>query len=72
MGKGWGIFMPVRAYSPSISTWSPDLQTGPFGIYGGFIAAATLLQSCPTLCDPIDGSPLDSYIGIIYMTVGHR
>ena len=20
-------------------------------------AAATLLQSCPTLCDPIDGSP---------------
>ena len=23
-------------------------------------AAATLLQLCPTLCDPIDGSPPDS------------
>ena len=23
-------------------------------------AAATSLQSCPTLCDPIDGSPPDS------------
>ena len=23
-------------------------------------AAAKLLQSCPTLCDPIDGSPPDS------------
>ena len=32
------------------------------GIYGFFIfffaaAAAKSLQSCPTLCDPIDGSP---------------
>ena len=25
-------------------------------------AAAKLLQSCPTLCDPIDGSPPDSTI----------
>ena len=25
-----------------------------------FFAAAKLLQSCPTLCDPIDGSPPDS------------
>ena len=24
------------------------------------VAAAKLLQSCPTLCDPIDGSPPDS------------
>ena len=24
-----------------------------------FAAAAKSLQSCPTLCDPIDGSPLD-------------
>ena len=22
-----------------------------------YVAAAKLLQSCPTLCDPIDGSP---------------
>ena len=28
---------------------------------GGFAAAAAKsLQSCPTLCDPIDGSPLGS------------
>ena len=26
----------------------------------GIIAAAKLLQSCPTLCDPRDGSPPDS------------
>ena len=25
-------------------------------------AAAKSLQSCPTLCDPIDGSPLDSSV----------
>ena len=25
-------------------------------------AAATSLQSCPTLCDPIDGSPPGSHV----------
>ena len=25
-------------------------------------AAAELLQSCPTLCDPVDGSPSGSHI----------
>ena len=25
-------------------------------------AAAKLLQSCPTLCDPMDGSPLSSSV----------
>ena len=28
-------------------------------------AAAKLLQSCPTLCDPIDGSPPGSLPGIL-------
>ena len=28
--------------------------------YSGHAAAAKSLQSCPTLCDPIDGSPLGS------------
>ena len=28
----------------------------------GAAAAAKLLQSCPTLCDPIDGSPLGSSV----------
>ena len=29
-------------------------------------AAAKLLQSCPTLCDPIDGSPLGSPVHGIF------
>ena len=28
-------------------------------------AAAKSLQSCPTLCDPIDGSPIGSPPGIL-------
>ena len=33
-------------------------------LWGGLAAAAAakLLQSCPTLCDPIDGSPLGSSV----------
>ena len=31
-------------------------------LYYIFIAAAKSLQSCPTLCDPIDGSPPGSPI----------
>ena len=27
------------------------------GLETGWLAAAKSLQSCPTLCDPIDGSP---------------
>ena len=30
------------------------------GFSGAAAAAFKLLQSCPTLCDPIDGSPLGS------------
>ena len=30
-------------------------------------AAAKSLQSCPTLCDPIDGSPPDSPVPTIYV-----
>ena len=33
-------------------------------------AAAMSLQSCPTLCDPIDGSPLGSSVpGILQATI---
>ena len=35
----------------SKKTYSPNVATA---------AAAKSLQSCPTLCDPIDGSPLGS------------
>ena len=34
----------------------------PMHIYHAAAAAAKSLQSCPTLCDPIDGSPPDSAI----------
>ena len=30
--------------------------------YSSAAAAAKLLQSCPTLCDPMDGSPLGSSV----------
>ena len=33
------------------------LQTIPAAAAAAAAAAAKLLQSCPTLCDPIDGSP---------------
>ena len=33
------------------------MQDQPRGFSGGAAAAAKSLQSCPTLCDPIDGSP---------------
>ena len=33
-----------------------------FRLCGAAAAAAKLLQSCPTLCDPIDGSPPGSPI----------
>ena len=32
------------------------------GLVSTAAAAAKLIQTCPTLCDPIDGSPLDSAI----------
>ena len=37
-------------------------QKEPCSVRGKAAAAAKSLQSCPTLCDPIDGSPPDSSI----------
>ena len=34
----------------------------PYALYGWNAAAAKSLQSCPTLCDPIDGSPPGSSV----------
>ena len=34
--------------------YSPETSTS---LLIGYAAAAKSLQSCPTLCDPIDGSP---------------
>ena len=40
---------------PGIKTRSPTLQAD--SLPSAAAAAAKLIQSCPTLCDPIDGSP---------------
>ena len=50
----------------------PDPGTEPSSLYvsciGRQIAAAKSLQSCPTLCDPIDGSPPASPVPGILQT----
>ena len=38
-------------------SWEDPLEKGKAAA-----AATKLLQSCPTLCDPIDGSPLGSSV----------
>ena len=43
---------PLPATPPSFCPWPPSIAA----------AAAKSLQSCPTLCDPIDGSPPGSPI----------
>ena len=39
----------------------------PSSIYGVAAAAVKSLQSCPTLCDPIDGSPPGSPVPHVYI-----
>ena len=43
-------------------TKSKGLQTCVSTAAAAAAAAAKSLQSCPTLCDPIDGSPPDSAV----------
>ena len=70
---GWGI---KRNFNPFTLTFLPLLPPAPDSllhfnlnfwmlIYFSCLtagAAAKSLQSCPTLCDPIDGSPLGSSV----------
>ena len=50
-GRGSELPRPLRMYhTPHTSTCSLSQKLSA-------AAAAKLLQSCPTLCDPIDGSP---------------
>ena len=44
------------ATCPSVLAWRMPWTEVPGGLWG----AAKLLQLCPTLCNPIDGSPLGS------------
>ena len=45
----------------------------PLGFSAAATAAAKSLQSCPTLCDPVDGSPLGSFVpGILQARILER
>ena len=50
----------VESPRPGIKLVSPALQRGLLTTGPPAAAAAKSLQSCPTLYDPIDGSPPDS------------
>ena len=53
-------FLPLGDLpDPGIELGSPALQADSLPTAAA-AAAAKSLQSCPTLCDPIDGSPLGS------------
>jgi len=45
------LFLSLPRFSVSQRQWDKDT------VLPAAAAAAKLLQSCPTLCDPIDGSP---------------
>ena len=62
--NGYSIPSPADLPDPEIELGSPALQADflptelsekPFNVAAA--AAAKSLQSCPTLCDPMDGSP---------------
>ena len=52
------------SYHPqySLSKWFKVIALPHYYIHGPSAATAKSLQSCPTLCDPIDGSPPGSPI----------
>ena len=52
----WGPLGRPQSFSDSSEAWGPE---NPFRVTA---AAAKLLQSCPTLCDPRDSSPPGSPI----------
>ena len=62
------VLIPV---SCTMSQTSVHSSSGTLSIRSAAAAAAKLLQSCPTLCNPIDGSPPDSPIpGILQARTG--
>ena len=54
----------------NLYTWLYSISTEDWAIslYSAAAAAAKSLQSCPTLCDPVDGSPPDSSVPGILQT----
>ena len=57
--RTWGVTNGQMEESQNISLWRWVPRDSPL-LYA--VAAAKSLQSCPTLCDPIDGSPPGSPI----------
>ena len=51
---------PGYLLDPGTKLMSPTLTVGFFTTEPPAAAATESLQSCPTLCNPIDGSPLGS------------
>jgi len=52
----------------AIKEYIPECVEGKKKIRKDYLAAAKSLQSCPTLCDPIDGSPPGSPVPGILQT----
>ena len=50
-------FLPTRRYQVQINGFYQIFKETHYQLTGDTAAAAKSLQSCPTLCDPIDGSP---------------
>ena len=52
----------IFLYSLKINSLALDFELGSlgFGLSSKYTATAKSLQSCPTLCDPIDGSKYNS------------
>ena len=59
----------IKPVPPAVETWTLNHSTTrevPHKLFLAAAAAAKSLQSCPTLCDPIDGSPPGSSIHGIF------
>ena len=57
--------LPDPGIEPHLLHWQVDflpLEPPEFKLAAAAAAAAKSLQSCPTLCDPIDGSPPGSLV----------
>ena len=55
---------PLKCWALKMLSWTWALKMLSWTLLGslGFLSIAKSLQSCPTLCDPIDGSPPGSAV----------
>ena len=60
------LFFPIHYLSINSPGWKPKSMLASAAAAAAAVAAAKSLQSCPTLCDPIDGSPPGSAIHGIF------